>query len=641
MASIVVDRDSPTASRASPAVKTSASQAKPRSASRLARRGTPARRATESLPSSCVTGVALRRPLGHYADGRFIRLENLLHGTTRASSGTREDNDVLSSQITRRTLLAGLPAAALATGAAGCSGSSGREPVRFLLSKPEAIPYFRELIAKFNASQSDVEVIFDTSSNLQAGFLRGNPPDLGLLNYNMEMARFMARGALSDLKDMPEAGRILPAVQELVNHLAAYPGRTSVLPYSVMAASVIYNKQIFADNGVEVPETWDDFLAVCEKLKAAGVAPIYSTFKDAWTVSQGLFDYTVGGMVDVAEFYRQLREEGTNVGPGSKVSFSKDLTEPVSRMAMLASTYTNEDAASRGYGDGNLAFSKGEGAMYFQGPWAFGEIAKSGPDLDLGTFPLPMTDDPRIAQGPGEHRPGRVDPRGLHAQGRRPHVPELPLPAGGHERLQRRPAGLRHDDRRGPGHRPAHPRDEAVLRRGALLPRGLAGHPPDDPHRELPAGHRHRCRRRADAADPRRRLGTPGPAPVTPRTTKDATMATTTASRVAAPPAAPPHGQARKRRSVEPIYYLFLLPALVLFSLAITLPAIMGIFFSFTNSIGFGEWEFVGLINYQAMFSDPAIWQSYLFTFGFAAVTVVVVNVVAFLLAVGLTPRSG
>ena len=42
----------------------------------------------------------------------------------------------------------------------------------------------------------------------------------------------------------------------------------------------------------------------------------------------------------------------------------------------------------------------------------------------------------------------------------------------------------------------------------------------------------------------------------------------------------------------------FLVPALILFSLAITLPAIMGIFFSFTNSIGFGEWEFIGLINY-------------------------------------------
>ncbi len=116
-------------------------------------------------------------------------------------------------------------------------------------------------------------------------------------------------------------------------------------------------------------------------------------------------------------------------------------------------------------------------------------------------------------------------------------------------------------------------------------------------------------------------------------------MATSTATRVATREAPRPEQAERKRRKVEPIYYLFLLPAVVLFTLAITLPAIMGIFYSFTNSIGFGEWDFVGLINYQAMFSDPAIWQSYLFTFGFAAATVVVVNIIAFLLAVGLTSK--
>ncbi len=95
----------------------------------------------------------------------------------------------------------------------------------------------------------------------------------------------------------------------------------------------------------------------------------------------------------------------------------------------------------------------------------------------------------------------------------------------------------------------------------------------------------------------------------------------------------------RKRRRVEPIYYLFLLPSIILFTLAITVPAIIGVFFSFTNSIGFGDWKFVGLINYIAAFSDPAILTSYLFTFGFSIVTVIAVNVIAFLLAVGLTAK--
>lgn len=95
----------------------------------------------------------------------------------------------------------------------------------------------------------------------------------------------------------------------------------------------------------------------------------------------------------------------------------------------------------------------------------------------------------------------------------------------------------------------------------------------------------------------------------------------------------------RSSRRIDPIYYLFLLPTLVLFTLAITVPAVMGIFFSFTDSIGIGTWSFNGFTNYIAAFSDPAILQSYLFTFGFSIVTVIVVNVLAFLLAVGLVSR--
>ncbi|WDF33538.1 extracellular solute-binding protein [Arthrobacter agilis] len=293
-----------------------------------------------------------------------------------------------------RALAASLGLLLTASALAGCAGSGGPETVRFHLSKPEAIPYFNELISEYNASQDDVEVVLDSSSNLQAGFLRGNPPDLGLLNYNMEMARFMERGALSDLSDMPEAERILPEVQELVDQYATYPGRTSVLPYSVMAASVIYNKEIFAAQGLEVPQTYEELIAVCDALTAAGITPFYGTFQDPWTVAQGFFDYTVGGDVDVAGFYDELDSLGTEVGPESEVSFEKTLAEPVGTMQELIEKYTNTDAPSKTYGDGNLAFARGEAAMYLQGPWAFGEIAKTSPDLDLGTFPLPMTDDP-------------------------------------------------------------------------------------------------------------------------------------------------------------------------------------------------------------------------------------------------------
>ncbi len=95
----------------------------------------------------------------------------------------------------------------------------------------------------------------------------------------------------------------------------------------------------------------------------------------------------------------------------------------------------------------------------------------------------------------------------------------------------------------------------------------------------------------------------------------------------------------RSRRRVDKTFYAFLLPAIVLFTLAITLPAVMGIFYSFTNSVGFGEFSFTGFINYIALFSDPAILSAYGFTIFFALTTVIVVNIVAFLLAIGLTAR--
>ena len=102
----------------------------------------------------------------------------------------------------------------------------------------------------------------------------------------------------------------------------------------------------------------------------------------------------------------------------------------------------------------------------------------------------------------------------------------------------------------------------------------------------------------------------------------------------------PKKGKVRQtKRRVKPIYYFFTIPTLILVTIGITLPAVVGIFFSFTNYIGVGDWDFIGLSNYKVLFSDPAILQSYLFTMGFALVTVILVNFISFLLAVGLTSK--
>jgi raffinose/stachyose/melibiose transport system substrate-binding protein len=67
------------------------------------------------------------------------------------------------SGLARRTraIAALLSLIAVAGLAAGCS-SGGPEQVRFYISKPEAIPYFRDLVEKYNASQNEVHVVMDT-----------------------------------------------------------------------------------------------------------------------------------------------------------------------------------------------------------------------------------------------------------------------------------------------------------------------------------------------------------------------------------------------------------------------------------------------------------------------------------------------
>lgn len=139
----------------------------------------------------------------------------------------------------RRSLLAAGTAGALAAGGLSACGSSGRPRVTFYQSKREVVPHFRELVSEFNAAQSDYTYVHDMATNLQAGFVRSNPPDLALQNYNLDMARFMERGALSDLADLPEADTIRPDVLDLVDWFPGYEDRTSVIPYSVAAASVI------------------------------------------------------------------------------------------------------------------------------------------------------------------------------------------------------------------------------------------------------------------------------------------------------------------------------------------------------------------------------------------------------------------
>ena len=66
-------------------------------------------------------------------------------------------------------------------------------------------------------------------------------------------------------------------------------GATREVPYQMKGNGVFYNKDLFAQAGIEsVPTTWAEFVDVCAKLKAAGITPLTTD--------------------DVAEFLESLRK---------------------------------------------------------------------------------------------------------------------------------------------------------------------------------------------------------------------------------------------------------------------------------------------------------------------------------------------
>ncbi|MCI9492113.1 MAG: sugar ABC transporter permease [Lachnospiraceae bacterium] len=86
----------------------------------------------------------------------------------------------------------------------------------------------------------------------------------------------------------------------------------------------------------------------------------------------------------------------------------------------------------------------------------------------------------------------------------------------------------------------------------------------------------------------------------------------------------------------DKIFLGMLIPVLVLFFLFNTLPLLKGFYYGLTNYKGYGDFDMVGLRNFKDLFTDLRVGKSYLFTFKYAVVMTIAVNVISLILALGL-----
>ncbi|MGH2698250.1 MAG: ABC transporter substrate-binding protein [Actinomycetota bacterium] len=197
--------------------------------------------------------------------------------------------------------------------------------------------------------------------------------------------------AYGSLQPLIDAGYLVPldgtierldefSQQALAGAQGLDDGRLYGVPFAIQTLQVFYNKQIFEENGIEVPATYEDFTAAAAELKDAGITPIAAGGGDTWTLP--ILHSVVG-----AEVY------GGNSFVEGILSGEKDFTSPefidsVEAVADLMPLLP-KDPAGVVYTDTQVLFAQEKAAMFVGGSWEAGYFESTNPDLDFGTFPMP------------------------------------------------------------------------------------------------------------------------------------------------------------------------------------------------------------------------------------------------------------
>ncbi|ALE06985.1 hypothetical protein AL755_18500 [Arthrobacter sp. ERGS1:01] len=285
---------------------------------------------------------------------------------------------------------------ALALGLGGCgSAGDGRIKLDFFQFKPEAVAQFNKIVADFEAANPNIDIVVNNSPDpdtaIRTLLVKDRTPDVMTLNGNGNFGDLAKACVFADLSDMPSAKRVTPAVQGILNGLGTcHNNQTNGLPFANNASGILYNPEIFAKYGVQVPQTWDELIAAADTFKAHGVNPFFMTLKDAWTVLPSFVN--LAGNLMPKDFFGNVGTSGWTAANGTN-SFEKDGSDAATKLLKLFS-YAQAGAASAGYNDGNAAFGAGKSAMYLQGSFAIPAIRASNPKAAIKSFPYPTTNEP-------------------------------------------------------------------------------------------------------------------------------------------------------------------------------------------------------------------------------------------------------
>jgi raffinose/stachyose/melibiose transport system substrate-binding protein len=220
----------------------------------------------------------------------------------------------------------------------------------------------------------------DDGQTLKTLAATGQLPDIYQASTDI-INTFRESNQIMVLNDVAKSTGYLDKIYEANKELAyAEDGNIYTFPFSGQEYVLwYYNKALFEENGLEVPQTFDDLKNCIEVFKSKGITPLALFGQEGWNTAAA-YDviatrYTEGGI-------KALDEGSASITDEAYLSAAKTLEE------LVAAGLFQESATTTNYDQASQMFLSGEAAMFINGQWYIEDATKElGDNVDWMFYP--------------------------------------------------------------------------------------------------------------------------------------------------------------------------------------------------------------------------------------------------------------
>jgi glucose/mannose transport system substrate-binding protein len=218
---------------------------------------------------------------------------------------------------------------------------------------------------------------------LRARVTAGNPPT-AVQALGFDITDWANQGVLGDLNPVADKEGWDKVVPEALQKFSKHDGKWIAAPVNVHTTNWIWiNKKALDAAGGKAPETWDELIAVLDKMKENGISPI-GHGGQAWQDAT-IFDAVV--LAEGTDFYK-----ASMIDLDPAALNSDKMASVFDKMAKLKE-YVDADFSGRDWNLASAMVIEGKAGMQFMGDWAKGEFLKAGqkPGTDFVCVRFPGT----------------------------------------------------------------------------------------------------------------------------------------------------------------------------------------------------------------------------------------------------------